>query len=81
MKPDQESDIVTHEELDVLWSLRDMVLVELETLRQNKLIGKSLDASVTLTGTSNSSLIKLLLKYKEDFREMLNVSSFKIQVD
>jgi isoleucyl-tRNA synthetase len=57
-----------------LFALRELALIELEKARQNKLIGKALDAKVTITGKANPSPdLKELL-------ELLNVSQLQVTV-
>jgi isoleucyl-tRNA synthetase len=58
-----------------LLEYRTVVLRELETARQSKLIGKSLDARV-VTGSSAPS--QLLIKYEAALPELFNVSQVKI---
>ncbi len=60
-----------------LFQLREKVLPELETARQNKLIGKSLDARANLTVTSEFAAV---LNVHEDLRELLNVSELFIEL-
>jgi isoleucyl-tRNA synthetase len=60
-----------------LFQLREKVLPELETARQNKLIGKSLDAKANLTVTSEFAAA---LNVREDLRELLNVSELFVEL-
>jgi isoleucyl-tRNA synthetase len=53
-----------------LFDLREKVLPELEKARQEKLIGKALEAKVTLTGT----FLAGVAERSEELRELLNVS-------
>jgi isoleucyl-tRNA synthetase len=59
-------------EWNELFALRERVLPELEKARQAKLIGKSLEAKVTLAGKAMSA--PTWRKHKEVLRELLNVS-------
>ena len=52
-----------------LFALRELALVELEKARQTKLIGKALDAKVTISGRANGS---------PDLKELLNVSQLEV---
>jgi isoleucyl-tRNA synthetase len=53
-----------------LFLLRELALVELEKARQSKLIGKALDAKITLTGRVSPS---------SDLKELLNVSQLEVK--
>jgi isoleucyl-tRNA synthetase len=55
-----------------MFTLRERVLPELEKARQAKLIGKSLEAKVTLGG--KAELLSAAQRHAETFRELLNVS-------
>ena len=52
-----------------LFALRELALIELEKARQNKLIGKALDAKVTISGRAKTS---------PDLKELLNVSQLEV---
>jgi isoleucyl-tRNA synthetase len=60
-----------------LFALREKVLPELETARQNKLIGKSLDAKANLTITNE---FVAALNARADLRELLNVSELFVEI-
>jgi isoleucyl-tRNA synthetase len=62
-----------------LFSLRQRVLPELEKARQSKLIGKSLEAKVTLAGKVEQ--IATAQRHAEGFRELLNVSQLHLKRD
>jgi isoleucyl-tRNA synthetase len=62
-----------------LFSLRERVLPELEKARQSKLIGKSLEAKVTLAGKAEE--IGTAQRHAEGFRELLNVSQVQLKRD
>jgi isoleucyl-tRNA synthetase len=62
-----------------LFKLRERVLVELEKARQAKLVGKSLDAKLTLKGTESG--LKIAFANQETFRELLNVSRLDVVPD
>jgi isoleucyl-tRNA synthetase len=64
---------VTWEEL---LRMRETILGSLEQMRQEKLIGKSLEAKVTLQGTS--PVLSAMAENHETFRELLNVSQLLI---
>ena len=53
-----------------LFALRELALVELEKARQSKLIGKALDAKVTITGRAKAS---------PDLKELLNASQLEVK--
>ncbi len=55
-----------------LFALRVEALPELEKARQSKLIGKALEANLTVTGKPES--LKAAQENEADFRELLNVS-------
>jgi isoleucyl-tRNA synthetase len=59
-----------------LFSLRERVLPELEKARQSKLIGKSLEAKVTLHGKMEN--LATAQRHAEAFRELLNVSQLHL---
>ncbi len=61
-----------------LFDLRVRVLPELEKARQSKLIGKSLEAKVTLSGKAD--LLALVQRHADTFRELLNISQLQLQV-
>ncbi|HEV2695407.1 MAG TPA: isoleucine--tRNA ligase [Verrucomicrobiae bacterium] len=62
-----------------LFEIRPTVLPGLESLRQNKLIGKALEAKVTSTG--DAVLLAPIVKWQADFKELLGVSDFAVVVD
>jgi isoleucyl-tRNA synthetase len=57
----------------MLIGLRGRALAELETARQNKLIGKALEAKIVLEGTPEA--LAPFLSHWEPLREILNVSA------
>jgi len=61
----------------MLIGLRERALPELETARQNKLIGKALEAQITLEGTPQA--LAPFIPYKETLRELLNVSNLEFK--
>jgi isoleucyl-tRNA synthetase len=58
-----------------LFALRERVFPELEKARQSKLIGKSLEAKVTLTGKPDQ--LGIAQRLADAFRELLNVSQLQ----
>jgi isoleucyl-tRNA synthetase len=56
--------------------LREQVLPELEAARQNKLIGKSLEAKVALIVTDG---FEVAMGAREDLRELFNVSRLALE--
>jgi isoleucyl-tRNA synthetase len=61
-----------------LMEVRPTVLPGLEALRQNKQIGKALEAKVTAIGDKDS--LAPIIKWQNDFKELLGVSDFVISV-
>ncbi len=59
-----------------LFSLRELALVELEKARQAKLIGKALDAKLTLSGKPDN--LHIARANAEALRELLNVSQLEL---
>jgi isoleucyl-tRNA synthetase len=59
-----------------LLSIRDHVLSKLESLRQEKVIGKSLEAEVLLGAEPDS--LNLLLRYRSALPELFNVSNVTV---
>ncbi len=64
-----------------LFKVRELVQVELEKARQDKLIGQSLDAQVILTFDAQHPWAKLLEDYKEFLSEFFIVSAVHLVVD
>jgi isoleucyl-tRNA synthetase len=62
-----------------LLRIRELVNVELETLRANKSIGKGLDASVTLIVSEGSDENLILRRYEDALPEFFNVSQVTVQ--
>ena len=62
-----------------LLELRRVTLPELEKFRQSKVIGKSLEAKLDLTG--NSKALVEAPDNKENLRELLNVSQLQVRVE
>ena len=61
-----------------LFQVRPTVLPGLEALRQNKLIGKALEAKVTAIGDQDS--LAPIIKWENDFKELLGVSQFVLEI-
>jgi isoleucyl-tRNA synthetase len=59
-----------------LFRLRELAHAELEKARQNKLIGKALEAKVALSVPPNDAAI--CQELREPMRELLNVSQFEV---
>ena len=62
-----------------LFALRERVLPELEKARQLKLIGKSLEAKITLT--AGAVQLAAAQRHTDVFRELLNVSQLTLVAD
>ena len=60
-----------------LFALRELSLPELEKARQSKLIGKALEAKVTLTGNAES--LATAHAQADSLRELLNVSQLELR--
>jgi isoleucyl-tRNA synthetase len=60
-----------------LFRARELVLPELEKARQNKLIGKALEAKVELQGITDD-LLATAKKHLADLRELLNISQLEV---
>jgi isoleucyl-tRNA synthetase len=76
---DQESFALSDTERaqwEVMFSIRDKVLPVLEKGRQEKLIGKALEAKVELFGAVDKEILDA--KLQDDLREVLNVSQLKL---
>jgi isoleucyl-tRNA synthetase len=58
---------------------RIYALRKLEAARQSKTIGKALDAKIIIRGTVAQAM-HAAVAYKEDFRELLNVSQLEVEV-
>ena len=52
---------------------------KLEKLRQNKIIGQSLDAQAIISGPADSNIIRLLKDYENDLCELFILSKITIQ--
>src|SRR5579871_2401871 len=63
-------------DFDVLLSARDEALKALEIARQEKVIGRSEDATITIHAPETT--VKLLERYRDDFRFLLVVSGVEI---
>jgi isoleucyl-tRNA synthetase len=63
---------------EILLQKRSEVLATLETLRADKVIGKALEAAVTLS-VKNVDTESLFLKYERSLPELFNVSQVKLQ--
>jgi isoleucyl-tRNA synthetase len=61
---------------EVMFSIRDKVLPVLEKGRQEKLIGKALEAKVELYGVVDKEILDA--KLQDDLREVLNVSQLQL---
>jgi isoleucyl-tRNA synthetase len=61
---------------EVMFSIRDKVLPVLEKGRQEKLIGKALEAKVELFGAVDKEILEA--KLQDDLREVLNVSQLEL---
>jgi isoleucyl-tRNA synthetase len=62
---------------EALFRMRELALAELEKARQNKLIGKALEAKLVQTCAAESHAI--LIGAADDLRELLNVSELELR--
>jgi isoleucyl-tRNA synthetase len=65
----------------LLLGLREQLLPHLEKARQSKLIGKALDAKVTVTGDAQAEAIQSARVHREDLRELLNISQLELRLE
>jgi isoleucyl-tRNA synthetase len=65
-------------EWNLQFAVRERVLSTLENLRRDKVIGKSLEARVEITGLGEC---KAFAKREESLRELTNVSQLKLRAD
>jgi len=75
--PDTASSVMA--EIDELLRFRNQVYEKLESLRRDGQVGKSLEASVTVTGPANDALFVLLEKYRDTLAEILIVSQVHLE--
>jgi isoleucyl-tRNA synthetase len=75
--PEVQNYTVDHVDWTRLFELRSMVLKALETVRAEKIIGKSLEAKLTLT--VNASDKALLLDYVRNLKQWLIVSGVELK--
>jgi isoleucyl-tRNA synthetase len=69
----------TFEEVQVLLKfLNNHLNEQLERLRQEKIIGQSLDAKVTLTGSQEDATFQVLKKYENDLAELFILSQVEV---
>jgi len=61
--------------------LNDSLNEKLEALRQEKIIGQSLDAKAKISGRSDDPTLKLLKRYETDLAELYILSAVSIQID
>ena len=62
-----------------LFALREPALTQLEKARQEKLIGKALEAQVSIT--ANPEALKTARAHTETLRELINISQLKLTED
>jgi len=65
---------------DNLRNLREEALPHLERARQEKIIGKSLEAKVLISGDSEAPVMRAATENQADFQEFLGVSRLEIQL-
>ncbi|MDX2109066.1 MAG: isoleucine--tRNA ligase [Verrucomicrobiota bacterium] len=66
-------------EVDAILALVPVVNEKLEVLRQAKTIGRSIDASLEITGPGSQATFRLLEKYKDHLPELFVVSAVNLQ--
>ena len=64
---------------ETLFALREPALAKLEKARQEKLIGKALEARVTITASPEA--LKTARAHAETLRELINISQLKLTED
>ena len=79
--PEERLNLTDEERADWenLFALREPALAELEKARQEKLIGKALEARVTVT--ANPEALKTAQAHAETLRELINISQLKLTED
>jgi len=79
--PEESLNLTDEERADWenLFALRESALAELEKARQEKLIGKALEARVTIT--ANPEALKTAQAHAETLRELINISQLKLTED
>ena len=79
--PEESLNLTDEERADWenLFALREPALAELEKARQEKLIGKALEARVTIT--ANPEALKTAHAHAETLRELINISQLKLTED
>lgn len=65
-------------EVEKLLAVRDLVNTQLETLRQSKTIGQSLDAHVTIIGNADDDLFQLVRRHEPELPELFIVSQVSL---
>ncbi|MGB9029112.1 MAG: class I tRNA ligase family protein, partial [Acidobacteriaceae bacterium] len=68
-----------YEEFEDLLTARDRVLKNLETERNAKKIGKSLEAKVIIAAFEDSRMLRSLREHEKGLEELLNASQVKIE--
>ncbi|HCJ11731.1 MAG: isoleucine--tRNA ligase [Verrucomicrobia bacterium GWF2_51_19] len=66
------------DEIDALLAFRSRVHEQLESARQQKLLGQSLDAKVVIQGPQNDPIMQLLHKYHAELCELFIVSQVSL---
>ena len=76
--PDETFDMAADEKAvwQNLFAHREPALAELEKARQEKLIGKALEARVTIT--AKSADLEIALAHAEPLRELINISQLEL---
>lgn len=70
------------EEINILHRfLSERLNDPLEKLRQDKIIGQSLDAKVCITGPAGDPIMKVLKKYESELTELFILSQVAVQTD
>jgi isoleucyl-tRNA synthetase len=68
-----------YDEFEDLLTARDRVLKNLETERNAKKIGKSLEAKVIIAAFEDSRMLRSLREHEKGLEELLNASQVKIE--
>ncbi len=69
------------EKWNALFAVRDDVMKALEEARAKKIVGKSLDAAITIYGASDNAAIKLFEQFADDLKTVFMVSQATVSED
>lgn len=78
--PSDWKDSESASDVESLLKLRDEVNDKLETLRKDKVIGKSIQAAITFSGNESDPTFALLQRHEADLAELFIVSAVSIEI-